>query len=312
MSDASARGGGSRRVVLGPPPPPEPGARVEFFTGAAVNAFDEGEGPPVVLVHGLPGSAYEWGRLPELLIDSGFRVIRYDRVGYGHSSLRLGSGDPLRANALELAALCDKLALERPILLGFSYGGAIVQELLVARPGAARAVVLLASVGPAHALPRLAGRAQRRAMRLALATGVGAAGVVRQLGTPMWGGEPPGHWTRLNRALLALPGVVVTAFLEAEQLDPGALRPEAIGVPALVIHGVDDQTVKFDVGMDLMTSIPQAEFCEIPRACHMLPFTEPGPVAAAITTFATRLKPPEERENRGRPGPAAGGGLGEG
>jgi len=282
---------------LGPPTPPEPGTLVELAPGTYVNAFDEGTGPPVVLVHGLPGSAYEWGRLPECLVDSGFRVIRYDRVGYGHSSLRLGSGDPLAANAHELGALCAKLELERPILVGFSYGGAVVQELVVGGAAGVRGVVLLAAVGPAHEVPPLPGVAQRQAMRMALATGIGAAGVARELGKPMWSGDPPADWIDLNRALLALPGVVVTALLEGDTLAPGSLRPEAITLPALVIHGMADQTVKFEVGMDLMTRIPRSEFCEIPKACHMLPFTEPGPVAAAIAAFATRLDA-EERQGR--------------
>jgi pimeloyl-ACP methyl ester carboxylesterase len=287
VADANT-GGNGRRIARGPTPP-EPGCIVELATGAFVNTFDEGGGPPLVLVHGMPGSAYEWGGLPARLIAAGLRVIRYDRVGYGHSSRRAAGEDPLRANALELAALCDALALDRPVLLGFSYGGAIVQELLVAQPAAARAAVLLAAVGPRCPRPAVPGRAQQRAIRWSFTSGVGSLSLAKQLGTPLFGGDPPADWVDTTRALLSLPGAVGTMLAEASRLDPAGLRPETIDLPALVIHGMADRSVPFAVGFDLMSRMPRSEFCEIPRACHMLAFTEAEAVAASVSEFAGRL-----------------------
>ena len=68
-------------VGLGPRPLPPPG-RFVSVGGYRINVIDEGRGAPVVLVHGLPGSAYDWSPLPQRLLAAGFRVIRYDRVGY--------------------------------------------------------------------------------------------------------------------------------------------------------------------------------------------------------------------------------------
>lgn len=283
--------GGRRKLGLWPPAPPEPGTLVKLPGGAVVNTFDEGQGTPIVLVHGLPGSAYEWGRLPECLLGVGFRVVRYDRVGYGHSSRRAGGEEPTLANALELAELCSALALPDPVLLGFSYGGAIVQDLVTIRPGVARAAVLLAAVGPRHVTAPVPGPTQQRAIRWALSSGIGAAAVAKQLGEPMFDGDPPARWVDLNCALLALPGAVGTVLQEATRLAPDALRPEGVGVPTLVIHGTADRTVAFEVGMDLMTRVPGAEFCEILYACHMLPFTEAESVASVVGAFVGRLAP---------------------
>ncbi len=47
-----------------PPELPAPGRRVQLQGGARVNLLERGQGPAIVLVHGLPGSAYDWGRCP--------------------------------------------------------------------------------------------------------------------------------------------------------------------------------------------------------------------------------------------------------
>src|SRR5678816_2391268 len=73
---------------LGAAPLPPAGTAVTLPGGYRVNVLDEGTGPAVLLIHGLPGSAYDWEPLPTLLQAAGCRVIRYDRVGYGHSDRR--------------------------------------------------------------------------------------------------------------------------------------------------------------------------------------------------------------------------------
>ena len=85
------------------------------------------------------------------------------------------------------------------------------------------------------------------------------------------------------------PGAVETVLREAKSFDPALLRPENLRVPTLVIHGVEDRTVDFDVGLDLMSRIPRAEFCELPGGCHMLALTEADGLAKAIAGFVERI-----------------------
>ena len=114
---------------LGPPAPPAPGHRVEIGPGLHLNVFDEGAGPAIVLVPGLPGSAYDWQPLPERLIAAGYRVVRYDRLGYGHSDRRARDQDYwIEPNARELLALIAALGLDRPVVLGWSYGSEVAQR----------------------------------------------------------------------------------------------------------------------------------------------------------------------------------------
>ena len=117
------------RVGLGLPLPPPPGTVVPIPGGHRLNVIDEGSGPSVVLVHGLPGSAHDWRPLPEQLIAAGFRVIRYDRVGYGHSSRRrAGESHAIDSNATDVLQLIAALQLDAPVLVGWSYGGAVAQR----------------------------------------------------------------------------------------------------------------------------------------------------------------------------------------
>jgi len=74
--------------------------------------------------------------LPQRLLDAGFRVIRYDRIGYGHSDRRSrGAAHTLDANAGELVDLLTAMSAESPILVGWSYG-----DIRAADPHAQQAV----------------------------------------------------------------------------------------------------------------------------------------------------------------------------
>ena len=96
-------------AVLPNPVPelPPPGRRVELSRGVGVNVIEEGEGPPVVLVHGHPGSAYDWRHLMPRLAGRGLRALAYDRVGWGHSDWRAKGSFTVDANAKELLALLE-------------------------------------------------------------------------------------------------------------------------------------------------------------------------------------------------------------
>ena len=77
--------------VAAPELPPA-GRRVEVSPGLGVNVIEAGAGPPVLLVHGHPGCAYEWQPFMAELAQRSFRAIAYDRVGYGRSDPRPAPG----------------------------------------------------------------------------------------------------------------------------------------------------------------------------------------------------------------------------
>jgi len=109
---------------------------------------DHGSGSPVVLIHGWPLSGRSWEKQVPALVDAGYRVITYDRRGFGSSS-QPWDGYDYDTFAADLAALLDHLDLRNATLVGFSMGGGEVARY-IGRYGTERVAkaVLAAAVPP--------------------------------------------------------------------------------------------------------------------------------------------------------------------
>ena len=90
---------------------------------------DQGEGQPVVLSHGWPLSGRSWEAQVPALIGAGYRVVSYDRRGFGQSS-QPWHGYEYDTFANDLAQLVDHLDLTDAVLIGFSMGGGEVVRYL--------------------------------------------------------------------------------------------------------------------------------------------------------------------------------------
>jgi non-heme chloroperoxidase len=90
---------------------------------------DHGSGQPVVLVHGYPLNGNSWERQERVLLAAGYRVISYDRRGFGRSS-QPTVGYDYDTFAADLNALLEKLALDDVVLVGFSMGSGEVTRYL--------------------------------------------------------------------------------------------------------------------------------------------------------------------------------------
>jgi len=101
---------------------------------------DQGDGPPVVLVHGYTCDSTDWTwALPTLL--EHFRVIAYDRRGEGRSGP--AADHSMERQVEDLVRVIEHVGCPSPVVVGHSLGGAIASCLAVERPGVARAVVVL-------------------------------------------------------------------------------------------------------------------------------------------------------------------------
>src|SRR5512138_715059 len=90
---------------------------------------DHGTGNPVVLIHGWPLSGDSWEKQVPALLEAGYRVITYDRRGFGRSS-RPASGYTYDTFAEDLNKLMIKLDLNDATLAGFSMGGGEVARYI--------------------------------------------------------------------------------------------------------------------------------------------------------------------------------------
>lgn len=109
---------------------------------------DQGSGPPVVLIHGWPLSGRSWEPQVPALINAGYRVVTYDRRGFGWSS-QPWTGYDYDTFSTDLDALMMHLDLRDTTLVGFSMGGGEVARYL-GRFGNSRVAraVLAAAVPP--------------------------------------------------------------------------------------------------------------------------------------------------------------------
>lgn len=114
-------------------------------------AVVRGHGPPVVLLHGQPGSAADWGPLRRLLEDD-YTVIVPDRPGYGRTG---GTALGFRGNADAVADLLDRCGISSATIVGHSWGGGVAIALAEGHPGRVAGLVLVSSVGPGDPLSRL-------------------------------------------------------------------------------------------------------------------------------------------------------------
>jgi pimeloyl-ACP methyl ester carboxylesterase len=256
-------------------------------------------GDPIVLVHGLPASHSDWAELPEKLASRAHRrVIAYDRVGYGYSS----RADPEAtdsythaSNAEDLLALLDGLEIRKAVLVGWSYGGGVVQTFAAAHPRRVSRAVFVGSTGPelddegspsgieemmrsdwGHAVIRWAARIRPLARAAARAELINAFSSEDAI---------PEGWSDYIVAMITQPGTLVAFAREMERSDPSALEPEKIRVPTLVLHGTDDRRVSYAVAEDLDRRLPRSKLVPFFEGCHMLPATRPARVADEIARF---------------------------
>jgi non-heme chloroperoxidase len=109
---------------------------------------DHGAGQPVVLIHGYPLSGRAWDKQVLALLDAGYRVITYDRRGFGKSSQPV-TGYDYDSFAADLSALLEDLDLREAVLVGHSMGTGEVTRYL-GRYGSARVAkgVLVSPIPP--------------------------------------------------------------------------------------------------------------------------------------------------------------------
>jgi non-heme chloroperoxidase len=225
--------------------------------GAEIHYKDWGNGPPVVLSHGWPLCSDSWEAQMLFLAENGFRCIAHDRRGHGRST-QTWDGNDMDTYADDLAELIDELDLQAVTLIGFSTGGGETARY-VGRHGTGRVTgfVLVSAVPPfmlqtddnPGGVPievfdeiRAGARADRSQLYEDLAAGP-FFGANRD-GSAVSQGAKDEFWREGMMAGHRNAYECIGAFSATD------FRPDLakVDVPALVIHGSDDQIVPFSVG----------------------------------------------------------------
>jgi pimeloyl-ACP methyl ester carboxylesterase len=264
---------------------------IENQSSIELHYEDVGAGRPVVLIHGWPLSGRSWENQVPALVDAGFRVITYDRRGFGASS-QPWNGYDYDTFAADLDALLRYKGLRDVTLVGFSMGGGEVARY-IGRYGTER---IAKAVFASAVTPFLLKTAENPEGGLDEATIAGFnAGVVGDRiafldqfskGFFSAGGELRVSEAQRRHAVdiaaLASPKGTLDCISAFGRTDFRA-DLKKITVPTLVIHGDHDAIVPFEVsGKRTAASIPRAKLAVIKGGPHGLLASHPKEVNAAL------------------------------
>jgi peroxiredoxin len=256
---------------------------------------DQGKGQTVVLIHGFPLDAESWGKQQAALLDAGYRVIAYDRRGFGQSS-KTHAGSDYDTFADDLGALMHTLDLEKVVLVGFSMGTGEVARYFT-RYGSERVAkaAFLGSLepfllknddnpdgaGPQEFFDGIA--ASVREDRYAFLTGFfkDFYNLDENLGSRISQEAVDASVLTANRAGNA-------AIAAAPLTWPTDFRGdiEKVDVPALIVHGTADNILPIDAtARRFKDLLPDATYVEIEGAPHGMLWTHAAEVNAALLEF---------------------------
>jgi non-heme chloroperoxidase len=255
---------------------------------------DHGAGRPVVLIHGYPLSGRAWDKQALALLDAGYRVITYDRRGFGKSS-QPAAGYDYDTFAADLNALLGHLDVDDAVLVGHSMGtGEVVRYL--GRYGSARVAkgVLIGAIPP-----------------YLLQAGDNPEGVPQGLfdgfaqaarsDTPAWmkgflenfyNRDTLGGTLVSDEAFQASWNLAVTASATAAVACIATWTTDfrddlpKIDVPVLVIHGDADQVLPLDKTADRLPGlIEDVRLVVVEGGPHAIPWTHADQVNTALLDF---------------------------
>jgi non-heme chloroperoxidase len=255
---------------------------------------DHGAGQPIVLIHGYPLSVRAWDKQVPALLEAGYRVITYDRRGFGQSS-QPATGYDYDTFAADLRTLLEHLDLREAVLVGHSMGTGEVTRYLSSY-GSARVAkgVLVAPIPP-----------------YLLQAGDNPEGVPRSLfdgfvqaaraDTPGWMKGFLDNFYNIDtlrgtlvseQAFQASWNLAVTASATAAVACIGTWQTDfrddlpKIDVPVLVIQGDADQVLPLDkTGKRLPALIKDVQLTVVESGPHAIPWTHADQVNTALLGF---------------------------
>jgi pimeloyl-ACP methyl ester carboxylesterase len=237
--------------------------RTRADPGLPVVSADVGAGPPLVLLHGLAGSARWWARnIPRLA--QAFRVIAIDLPGFGASP----RGDRLALEEAtgQLAITMDRLGIERASVIGHSMGGLIAGGLAADRPKSVDRLVLVDAAFLSLGRSRL---------------------------VPLSGSAVTLRWTApsllpvlIADGLRSGPGRLTSASIQLLRADWRAKLP-LIKAPTLVIWGEHDAICPVAIGRRIVSLVANSHLVVVEGAAHNPMWERPEEFDREVLGFLT-------------------------
>jgi non-heme chloroperoxidase len=255
---------------------------------------DHGQGQPVVLIHGYPLDGASWERQATALLAAGYRVITYDRRGFGKSS-KPTTGYEYDTFAADLNTLLTELDLADAVLVGFSMGtGEVARYLSTYGSGRIAKAVFLGSLEPfmlkaednPDGVPQdvfdgLLGAVKEDRYAFFTEFFKNFFNTAENLGSRLSEEALRANWSTATRASAHASVVAQPTWLTDFRAD----IPK-IDVPALIVHGTADNILPIDVtGRRFAAALPAADYVEIDGGPHGMCWTHAQEVNEALLAF---------------------------
>ena len=253
----------------------------------------EGSGRPVVLLHGRDGALqeYTFSIFDQLAEEND--VIAFDRPGYGYSEWPEDEELSLEVQARLINKALEKLNIENPLMVGHSYGGAVVLQYLLNYQGEVSGAILLAPAsymeeppdGSLYSFPNLPVLGPLLTNTILLPVGERVAPNIYE--QSFYPEQAPENYVDTMTALYLRPANFTAAADELSVMQESlqAISPhyEEIKVPVTVLFGTSDQMLDLETdGRRLAEDLPRGELIEVEGAGHKLHHTHSDLVIEAI------------------------------
>jgi non-heme chloroperoxidase len=256
---------------------------------------DQGSGQPVVLIHGFPLNGASWEKQAHALLEAGYRVITYDRRGFGSSS-QPSVGYDYDTFAADLATILEVLDLTDVVLVGFSMGTGEVARYLsrygsdriakAAFLGSLEPYLLITDehpdgAGPLEFFQGISDSVKKD--RYAFFAGFFADfyNLDENLGSRISEEALRNSWN-----VAASSGAYAAAAAPLTWPTDFRADIDAITVPTLIVHGTADNILPIDkTGRKFAELLPDATYAEIEGAPHGLLWTHADEVNEHLLGF---------------------------
>jgi 3-oxoadipate enol-lactonase len=239
--------------------------------------------PPLVFLHGIGGAARGWRGQIDYFSDR-YHAIAWDMPGYGGSAPLPAVSIATLADALERFLM--EVGATKPILVGHSIGGMIVQQWLTKNPDVARAVVL-AQTSPAFGKADGDWQKEFIGARFGpLDRGETMVSLAPALVRDLVGDEPDVRGLELARdCMAAVPEASYRACMLALLGFDQRSALKNIAVPTLVLSGSRDKNAPAPMMAKMASYIPSATYVELKGVGHLVNLERPETFNAALDSF---------------------------
>jgi pimeloyl-ACP methyl ester carboxylesterase len=238
-----------------------------------------GAGVPIVLMHAATGSTASWEHQTAAFAKAGYRVVAFDRRGWGQTTV--DANTPFGTAADDLIALMDSLHIDRFHLVGTAAGGFVTLDTALSFPQRLRSIVVANSIGGVQD-PEFVALGQR--LRPASFTAMPPE--LREVSPSYRASNPEGtaRWIGLEK--ISRPGGPAPAQPLKNAITFAAL--ESIHVPTLLLTGDADMFAPPPVLKMFAVHMKHAETIVVPEAGHSTYWEQPEVFNRAVLNFVRK------------------------